>query len=91
MFEANSRYARVPTYVVTDRRGREVAVVAAAPVPRQSLLGYHVRKEGQRLDLLAGRYLGDATAFWRICEMADVMLPEALTLVDEIAIPKRSA
>ena len=90
MFETNSRYAGLATYTVTDRRGRTVAVVPAAPAPAQQLLGYHVRKDGQRLDLLAGRYLGDATAFWRICELAGVMLPEALSLADEIAIPKRS-
>jgi hypothetical protein len=90
MFEANSRYAGLATYTVVDRRGRSVAVVPAAAPPTQELLGYHVRKDGHRLDLLSGRYLGDATAFWRICELAGAMLPEALSLVDEIAIPKRS-
>jgi hypothetical protein len=88
MFDANSRYAKLATYTVIDRRGRSVSVVPAAPAPTQALAGYHVRKDGQRLDLLAGRYLDDATAFWRICEIADVMLPDALNVADEIPIPR---
>jgi hypothetical protein len=90
MFEPNSRYVKLPTYEVPDRRGRMVAVVPPAPALTQSLAGYHVRKDGQRLDLLAGRYLDDATMFWRICELADTMLPDALGVADEIAIPKRA-
>ena len=90
MFEPNSRYAQVATYTVIDRRGREVTVVTPAPALPQALAGYHVRKEGQRLDLLAGRYLNDATAFWRIAELGDVMLAESLSLVDEVPIPKRN-
>lgn len=90
MYDSNSRYAKLSTYRVPDRRGREVAVVPPAPAPTQALAGYHVRKDGQRLDLLAGRYLADATAFWRICELGDVMLPDALVLEREIAIPRRN-
>lgn len=90
MFDPNSRYVKLPTYEVPDRRGRTVAVVPPAPALTQALAGYHVRKDGQRLDLLAGRYLDDATMFWRICELADAMLPDALGVVDEIAIPRRA-
>ena len=90
MFEKNSRYAKLPTYQVPDRRGRQVAVVPPAPALDQTLAGYHVRKDGQRLDLLAGRYLDDATMFWRICELADVMQPDALNVTDEIAIPRKA-
>ena len=89
MFDPTSRYAKVATYTVVDRRGREVSVTGRAPAPSQALAGFHVRKDGQRLDLLAGRYLEDATAFWRIAELANVMLPEALTLASEIPIPRR--
>ena len=91
MFEKNSRYANLPTYLVPDRRGRQVAVVPPAPALEQALAGYHVRKDGQRLDLLAGRYVDDATGFWRIAELADVMLPDALNVADEIAIPQKAS
>ena len=90
MFDMNSRYVKLPTYQVPDRRGRQVAVVPPAPALTQELAGYHVRKDGQRLDLLAGRYLADATMFWRICELADVMLPDALGVAAEIPIPQKS-
>ena len=90
MFEKNSRYAKLPPYQVPDRRGRQVAVVPPAPALDQALAGYHVRKDGHRLDLLAGRYLDDATMFWRICELADVMLPDALNVTDEIPIPRKA-
>jgi hypothetical protein len=90
MFEKNSRYASLPTYQVPDRRGRQVAVVPPAPALDQALAGYHVKKDGQRLDLLAGRYLDDATAFWRIAELADVMLPDALNVTEEIPIPQKA-
>jgi len=91
MFERHSRYANLPTYLVPDRRGRQVAVVPSAPALEQALAGYHVRKDGQRLDLLAGRYLDDATAFWRIAELADAMLPDALNVTDEIPVPQKAS
>ena len=86
---AKSRYAGQPTSIATDRRGRTVIVIMPPPAPAQNLLGYHVRKEGQRLDHLAYRYLNDATAFWRICELNEVMHAEQLSEAAEIAIPTR--
>jgi hypothetical protein len=38
---------------------------------------------------MAYRYLNNAAGFWRICELNDVMLPEALTEASDIAIPKK--
>jgi hypothetical protein len=87
MFDPKSRYASLPTYVVTDRRGRSVAVVPVPPDPGEALLGIHVLRQGQRLDLLAAQYLADPSAFWRICERNGVMLPEALTEALEVEIP----
>jgi hypothetical protein len=87
--EPGSRYEGVETYAVTDRRGRTVAVVAVPPRPDQARLGIHLMRDGQRLDHLAQRYLGDPTAWWRICELADAMLPESLTEASEVEIPRR--
>ena len=86
---AKSRFSGQPTSTATDHRGRTVVVVMPPGAPAQTLLGYHVRKEGQRLDHLAYRYLNDATAFWRICEINDVMHAEQLSEVAEIAIPTK--
>lgn len=90
MFDPNSRYSGLLTYAVVDRRGRTVAVVPGAPRPQQAQLGLHRHRQGERLDHYAAMYLADATAFWRICEINDVMLPEALSEALEVAIPRKT-
>jgi len=89
MFDEKSRYAKLETYIVTDRRGRQVAVVPVPDAPKETPLGVHLLRQGQRLDHLAWKYLDDPAGFWRICEANDVMLPEALTEAREIVIPKK--
>lgn len=87
MFDPKSRYVKAETYEVTDKRGRTVKVVAPPPPPDQLLLGLHLLKEGERLDLLAAKYVNDPAGYWRIAEQNDVMLPEALKEAREIEIP----
>lgn len=91
MFDPKSRYAGAQTYEVVDRRGRRVAVVPPFEQPREGLLGVHLRREGQRLDHLAHRYLDDPAGFWRICERNGVMLPDALAEAGEVEIPRRGS
>jgi hypothetical protein len=90
MFDPKSRYLKAETYVVTDKRGRQVTVVATPPPPEQVLLGIHLLKQGERLDLLAAKYTNDPAGFWRIAEQNDVMLPEALTEAREVEIPVKA-
>jgi hypothetical protein len=90
MFDDKSRYAKLKTYEVTDRRGRKVVVVSVPPPPFQLPLGRHLLKQGQRLDHLAKHYLDDPAAYWRICEMNGVMLPESLSEEREIIIPRKN-
>jgi hypothetical protein len=90
MFDPKSRYLKAETYVVADKRGRDVTVVAPPPPPEQVLLGIHLRKEGERLDLLAAKYTNDPAGFWRIAEQNDVMLPDALNEAREIEIPVKA-
>lgn len=87
MFDAKSRYVKQEIDQVTDRRGRTVAVVVPPEAPAQVLRGYHLRRQGQRLDHMAFKYLKNAAGFWRICELNDVMQAEMLNETDEIAIP----
>ncbi len=89
MFDKKSRYANQESYLVTDRRGRSVAVVDSPPRPDQSLRGYHQRQQGQRLDHMAFKYLQDPAGFWRIAEFNGVMLAESLSEADEIGIPNK--
>jgi hypothetical protein len=90
MFSDRSRYRNAETYTVTDSRGRNVQVVAAPRAPLAKLAGYHLLLNGQRMDHLAYKYLGDAAAYWRIGELNGVMLAETLTEQPEIAIPAKS-
>jgi hypothetical protein len=88
MFDQASRYVRnASIYEASDRRGRRVPALTAADAPAQALLGEHLRREGQRLDHLANFYLQDPNAFWRICEINDALLPDALAEVDAVKIP----
>ncbi len=90
MFDKKSRYAKQETYTVTDNRGRSVKVVIPPDKPRQSLKGYHRRKQGQRLDHMAYKYLQDNTGYWRIAEFNDAMHAEMLSEADEIGIPNKT-
>lgn len=90
-FDRKSRYVlHATTYLTTDRRGRTVTALTPALRPAQTALGEHRRRDGQRLDHLAGFYLGDPNGFWRLAEHADVMLPDALAETDTVAIPNRT-
>ncbi len=89
MFDDKSRYANLKPYIVVDHRGRKVSVVPVPKASEEVSVGTHILKQGQRLDHLAQKYLGDPAGFWRICELNNVMLPEALTEAEEIAIPRK--
>jgi hypothetical protein len=86
-FDSLSRYASVTPYPREDHRGRVVMVVPVPAAPAELLLGIHVLRQGERLDHLAFRYLNNPAGFWRICELNNVMLAEALSEQKEISIP----
>lgn len=90
IYERNSRYAKfAKVEETTDAMGRKMLTMGVARVPAQKELGEHIRRDGQRLDHLASYYLKDASAYWRICEMNDVLLPDQLAEVELIKIPTR--
>ena len=85
MFSSKSRYAKAETYLVN---GTTVAV--RLPIrPRPTERTQHERLEGQRLDLIAAQYLGDATAFYRLCDASDTIAPDALAARPRIPIPDK--
>jgi hypothetical protein len=99
MFDPTSRYYAIATVkmTVTDRDGqaRVIAYKRRRFIP--SLAGTvtiveHFVAEGDRLDNITARYLGDPLQFWRVCDANLVLLPDELT--DErgesirIALPK---
>ena len=88
MFARNSRYARQQTYRITIADGRVVTAVRL-PLPQSlPLAGYHQNAQADRLDLLAARYLKDATFFWWLCDANNALAPDALAARPLIGIPK---
>jgi len=90
MFDDNSRYINATQYVMQDKRGRNVKIVFTPDAPNQTILGYHLLKQGQRIDHLTSRYLRNPAGFWRVAEANDAMTAEVLTERSEIAIPNKS-
>ncbi len=81
MFARGSRYEAVPEDMYDDPTGREIPyklLRLLPPVPQT--VQAHVVVDGDRLDLLAHRYLGNPELFWRICDANGALRPEELTL-----------
>lgn len=74
MFDRTSRYAALPTktYRGTIRyAGRRVV----PRLPGATAYVRHVVLQGDRLDTIAARYLGDPAQYWRICDGNQVIVP----------------
>lgn len=86
MFDKTSRYAQIETTTlkVTDSDGteREVRYVRRRFLPeadRLTTLVEHTVTEGDRLDNVAAKYLGDPVLFWSVADANNAMRPEELT------------
>ena len=85
MFEPTSRYFAVETATleVKDAEGkmRRIAYKRRRFIPSpegQTTLLEHRVAQGERLDNLTARYLGNPTEFWRVCDANLVLRPEEL-------------
>ena len=85
MFEPTSRYYDIETAKMTvgdDEDPRVISYKRRRIIPSgetMTTLGEHTVTQGDRLDNLAARYVGDPEQFWRICDANDVLRPEELT------------
>ena len=87
MFFAGSRYQNQATYQVVRRDGT-LATAVVLPLPGTApLVGFHKRRQGDRLDLIANHYLGDPTAFWRVANANNAVVPDALATRPLVGIP----
>jgi hypothetical protein len=99
MFDPTSRYDSLPTAkltvtgsdglerVVAYKRRRFLPAVGSAPT-----LVEHTVAQGERLDNITARYLGDPTLFWRLCDANLVLRPDELEQVGqviEIVMPQK--
>lgn len=81
VFAPTSRYATVPTAQI-EIDGVTVVYVRRRFVPQPDAVaafGAHTVIQGERLDHIAARYLGDAELFWRICDANRALRPAELT------------
>lgn len=86
-FPASSRYAKASTYEARLPNGGVVTALVV-PAPRfPAPVGYHPRAVGDRLDLIAVRYLNDPTGFWRLCDANGSIVPGALEQRALIGVP----
>ena len=81
MFQPTSRYYNLETTARTEADGRVVAYKRRRFLPRgESLLVLAELSvgQGERLDVLTSRALGDPEQFWRVCDANDAMYPPDL-------------
>ena len=81
VFGPSSRYAGLPT--ATIKVGGETVVYVRRrflPQPEAfAVIAEHTVSQGERLDHIAARYLGDPELFWRLCDANRAMRPAELT------------
>lgn len=80
-FPPSSRYHKTPVAKLTMADGSEVAYLKRRFVPPPeafALLQEHAVTQGERLDHIAAKYLGDPEQFWRICDANGAVRPNDL-------------
>ncbi len=86
-FGPTSRYAGIEIAKWTRPDGTEAPYLRRRfilPPEAYALLQEHTVVQGERLDLLAARYLGDPEQFWRICDANAALDPASLEMQGEI-------
>ena len=82
-FPTDSRYYASGTLSYTTPDGQTITYLARRFVPQPgtanySTLAQHTVGQGDRLDLLAAKYLGDPLLFWLLCDANGAICPNKL-------------
>lgn len=82
-FPTDSRYYGYSTLTFTTPSGQSVSYLARRIVPQPGAPNYatvaqHSVVQGDRLDLIAAKYLGDPLMFWLLCDANGALQPEEL-------------
>ena len=83
-FSPTSRYALIETTTLETRDEKTIIYLKRRFVPapeRFSLLQEHLVTEGDRLDNVTAKYLGDPEQFWRVCDANRAMQPDDLVVI----------
>lgn len=82
IFPPSSRYALTPVATFTRADGTPVSYLTRRFVPPPenfALLQWHVVVQGERLDNITAKHLGDPEQFWRLCDANRALHPDELT------------
>jgi hypothetical protein len=82
-FPTDSRYYGASTLQTTAPSGATITYLARRFVPQPGAANYatiarHTVRQGDRLDLLAAKYIGDPLMFWLICDANGAIRPNTL-------------
>jgi hypothetical protein len=88
-FPADSRYYNSGSLTYVTPAGETIAYLQPRVVPQPgppnfATIAQHVVRQGDRLDLIAAKYLGDPLMFWLICDANGAIDP-----LDLVATPGR--
>jgi hypothetical protein len=82
-FPTDSRYYGSATLTYTTPDGQSIVYLARRFVPQPGppnffTVATHTAVQGDRLDLIAAKYLGDPLMFWLVCDANGAVRPDAL-------------
>ena len=82
-FPTDSRYYGTSTLTYVSSTGEAITYLARRIVPQPgapnfSTVAQHTVRQGDRLDLIAAKYLGDPLIFWLICDANGAIDPHDL-------------
>lgn len=80
-FPPASRYYGLPTKILEGPGGRAYVYLSRRFVPPPehfAVLQTYTVTQGERLDNMTARFLGDPEAFWRLCDANAALRPEEL-------------
>jgi hypothetical protein len=83
-FPESSRYARLETATLTAPDGHTIVYLRQRFVPspsRFTQVKTHTVIQGDRLDNVTAKYLGDPEQFWQLCDANGALRPEELEVV----------
>jgi hypothetical protein len=82
MFTHTSRYYKLKTLTLKAADGRRISYKRRRILPQNQAVNLLVEvtvTEGDRLDVITARTLGDPEQFWRICDANAAMHPDEMT------------
>jgi hypothetical protein len=82
LFPPTSRYFGIGTATMEEGKGGTIIFLRRRFVPapeRFVTVQEHIVAQGERLDNITAKYLGDPEQFWRLCDANGALRPDELT------------